>query len=66
MALWVKWQFMDRSVIPKILYGPKRGCGPYNILGVADRSINCHLAQSAMNYLLYYTQLTKTTSIRTQ
>ena len=25
-----------------------------------------HLAQSAMNYLLYYTQLTKTTSILTQ
>ena len=21
-----------------------------------DRSINCHLAQSTMNYLLYYTQ----------
>jgi hypothetical protein len=37
-----------------------------NILGVTDRSINCHLAQSAMNYLLYYTQPTKTTSIRTQ
>jgi hypothetical protein len=25
-----------------------------------------HLTQSAMNYLLYYTQLTKTTSILTQ
>ena len=24
---------------------------PYNILGVTDRSINCHMALSAMNYL---------------
>ena len=29
---------------------------PYNILWVTDRSINYHLARSAMNYLLYYTQ----------
>jgi hypothetical protein len=35
-------------------------------MGVTDRSINCHMALSAMNYLLYYTQPTKTTSIRTQ
>ena len=37
-----------------------------SILVVTDRSINCHLAESALNYLLYYTQPTKTTSIRTQ
>ena len=66
MKLRVIWQFMDRSVAPKILYGPQFHFGPYNILGVTDRSINCHLAQSAMNYLLYYTQPSKTTSIRTQ
>jgi len=40
----------------KLLYGPKRSWGPYTILWVTDRSINCHLARSAMNYLLYYTQ----------
>jgi hypothetical protein len=47
---------MDWDVTHKILYGPKRSWGPYTILWVIDRSINCHLAQSAMNYLLYYTQ----------
>jgi hypothetical protein len=58
------------------VYGPV--CHPQNIIkieaklraiyyfGVTDRSINCHLVKSAMNYLLYYTQLTKTTPIRTQ
>jgi hypothetical protein len=56
MALRSIWQFMDRDVTHKILYGPKRSWGPYTILWVADRSINCHLARSAMNYLLYYTQ----------
>ena len=30
--------------------------GPYTILWVTDRSIYCHLARSAMNYLLYYTE----------
>jgi hypothetical protein len=35
-------------------------------LGVTDRSINCDLAQRAMNYLVYYAQPSKTTSIRTQ
>jgi hypothetical protein len=45
------------------VYGPKQSQGPYNILGMTDRSINCH---SAMNCLLYYTQRTKTTSVRTQ
>jgi len=39
--------------------------GPYNIYGVTDRSIDCLLAQSDINYLLYYTQPTKTTSIIT-
>ena len=39
-----------------ILYGPKRSWGPYTILWVTNRSINCHLGRSAMNYLLYYTQ----------
>ena len=46
MALRAKWQFMDRSVTHKIVYGP------YNILRVTSRSINCHMALSAMNYLL--------------
>ena len=56
MALRAIWQFMDWDVTLKILYGPKRSWGPYPILWVTDRSINCHLARSAMNYLLYYTQ----------
>jgi hypothetical protein len=56
MALRVIWQFMDRDVTHKIWYGPKRSWVPYIILWVTDRSINCHLARSAMNYLLYYTQ----------
>ena len=47
---------MDRDVTHKILYGPKRSWGSYIILWVTDQSINCHLARSAMNYLLYYTQ----------
>jgi hypothetical protein len=34
----------------------KRSWGPYTILWVTDRSINCHLARSAINYLLYHTQ----------
>jgi hypothetical protein len=56
MALRAIWQFMDRDVTHKILYEPKRSWGSYTILWVTDRSINCHLARSAMNYLLYYTQ----------
>jgi hypothetical protein len=56
MVLGAIWQFMDRDVAHKILYGPKRTWGPYTILWVTDLSINCHLARSAMNYLLYYTQ----------
>ena len=52
MALWAKWQFMDRSVANKIVYGPQFRFGPYNILWVTSRSINCHMALSAMNYLL--------------
>ena len=47
MALRAIWQFMDYDVTHKILY---------TILLVTDRSINCHFARSAMNYLLYYTQ----------
>ena len=47
---------MDRDVTHKILYGPQLRFGPYTILWVTDRSINCHLARSAMNYLLYNTQ----------
>jgi hypothetical protein len=38
----------------------------WNILGATDQSINCHLAQNIINYSLYYTQPTKTTSTRTQ
>ena len=56
MALRAIWQFMDRDVTHKIVYGRKRSWGPYTILWVTDWSINCHLARSAMNYLLYYTQ----------
>jgi hypothetical protein len=51
MALSAKWQFMDRSVIPKMLYGPQLHFGKYNILGVTDRSKNCHMTLSAMNCL---------------
>jgi hypothetical protein len=39
------------------VYGP--GCHPQNIIwteAVTDRSINCQLARSAMNYLLCHTQ----------
>ena len=43
---WLKWLY-------KILY--LGSWGPYTILWVTDRSINCHLARNAMNYLLYYT-----------
>ena len=52
MALRAKWQFMDRSVTHKIVYGPQLRFGPYNILWATTRSINCHMALSAMNYLL--------------
>jgi hypothetical protein len=53
MALLAKWQFMDRSVTHKIVYGPQPRFGPYNILWVTSGSINCHVALSAMmNYLL--------------
>jgi len=31
MALRAKWQFMDRSVTHKIVYGPQLRFGPYNI-----------------------------------
>jgi hypothetical protein len=46
---------MNRDVTHKI-YGPKRSWDPYTVLWVTDRSISCHLARSAMNYLLYYIQ----------
>jgi len=49
MALRVIWQYMDRSVTKKILYGPK--------LLVTDRSIYCHMTRSDISYLLYYTFL---------
>ena len=52
MALQAKWQFMDRSVTHKIVYGPQLCFGPYNILWVTSRFINYHMALSAMNYLL--------------
>ena len=52
MSLRVIWQYMDRSVTKKILYGPS-SFGPYNIFGVTNRSIYCHMTLSAMNYLLY-------------
>jgi len=52
MALRAKWQFMDRSVTHKIVYGPQLRFGPYTILWVTSRSINCHMALSAMNYLI--------------
>ena len=41
---------------PQNIIWPKRSWGPYTILWVTDRYINCHMARSAMNYLLYYTQ----------
>jgi hypothetical protein len=41
MALPAKWQFMDRSVTHKIVYGPQLPFGPY----------------SAMNYLINITKM---------
>ena len=71
MALRVVWQYMDRSVTKKILYGPQlvygpvrlqkniiwieASDGPYNNFLVTDRSIYCYMTRSDMNYLLYYT-----------
>jgi hypothetical protein len=53
MAPRAKWQFMDRSVTHKIVYEPQFRFGPYTILWVTSRSINCHMALlSAMNYLI--------------
>ena len=47
------WHFEPKwSVTHKIIYGPQLRFGPYNILWVTSRSINCHTALSAMNYLL--------------
>ena len=43
---------MDRSVTPKMLYGPQLRFGLYNILGVTDRLTNCHMTLSAMRCLL--------------
>jgi hypothetical protein len=43
---------MDGSVTHNILYGPQLRFSPYNIVWVTSRSINCHMALSAMNYLL--------------
>jgi hypothetical protein len=54
MALRAIWQFMEQDVTHKIVYGPQLRFGPYNILWVINRSINCNLARSVMNYLLYY------------
>ena len=51
MALSAKWQFMEQSVTPKILYGPQLYFGAYNILGMTDRSKNCHITLNAMNCL---------------
>ena len=52
MALRAIWQFMDQSVTHKIVYGSQLRFGPYNILWVTSRSINYHMALSAMNLLL--------------
>jgi len=52
MALLAKLQFMNQSVNHKIVYGHQLRFGPYNILWVTSRFINCHMALSAMNYLL--------------
>ena len=60
MALRAKWQFMDRPVTHKIVYGPQLRFGPYNILWVTSRSINCHMTLSAMNYLLNIDSMSKT------
>jgi hypothetical protein len=51
MSFRVIWQYMDRSVTKKILYGPHAEA--YNICLVTDRSIYCHMTLSAMNYLLF-------------
>ena len=52
------WHFGPNSSLwtspspTKIVYGPQLRFGQYNILWVTSRSINCHMALSAMNYLL--------------
>jgi len=43
---------MDRSVTSKMVYGHQLRFGPYNNLGVTDRSINYHMTLTAMHYLL--------------
>jgi hypothetical protein len=53
MALRAKWQFMDQSVTNKIVYGPQFRFGPYNILWMTSRSINCH--ELFVNYVVIYT-----------
>jgi len=52
MALRAKWQLMNRSVTLNIVYGSQLRFGSCNILWVTSRSIYCHIAFSAMNYLL--------------
>ena len=42
---------------PKKYYMDLRSFGPYNIFLVTDRSIYCHMTLSAMDYLLYDTQI---------
>ena len=64
MVLRAIWQFIDQDVTHKILYGPEGSWCPYTIQWVTVRSINCHLARSAMNYLLYYTQYYTCKSVR--
>ena len=60
MTLWAKCQFMNWSVTHKILYGPQLRFGPYYNLWVTDRSTNCHMALSTMNYLYNITLASST------
>jgi hypothetical protein len=49
MALRAIWQFMDRDVTHKILYGPKRSWGPYTILWV-----NLSQVTDKLYHILFY------------
>ena len=54
--------YLVGSFTHKIVYEPQLRFGPYNILWVTSRSINCHMALSAMNYLINILMVRKWTS----
>jgi hypothetical protein len=54
---------MDWSVTHKIVYGPQLRFGPYNILWVTSRSINCHMATFIKVLYLYTIHVLASSSI---